>query len=64
MAERNLGTMDRCRQSHKKLRNSVLASEGGHRYWGTDGGNKLMTCCVRTERDTSFQLETLKTSLF
>lgn len=31
---------------------------------GSDGGKKLMTCWVRIERDTSFQLETLKTSLF
>lgn len=43
----------------------MLASEeGGHQHRGSGGGKKLMTRCVRIERDISFQLETLKTSLF
>lgn len=59
MAERNLGAMDRGKQSWEKAR----AFEGGHQCWGS-GGGKSMTCWARIERDISFQLEILKTSLF
>lgn len=65
MAEINLGAVDRCMQTEPQETETLLASEGGgYRYWGSDGGKKLMTCWVGIERDTSFQLETLKTSLF
>lgn len=57
MAERNLGAVDRGKQSWEKAR----AFEGGHRCWGSGGGKKSMTCWARIERDISFQLETLKT---
>lgn len=65
MTEINVGAMMSCLWSSKKLRNPMLASEeGGCQPWKSGGEKKLMTCCVRIEKDTSFQLETLKTSLF
>ena len=48
MAEINLGAVDRCMQTELQETETLLASEGGgYRYWGSDGGKKLMTCWVR-----------------
>lgn len=60
VADVNLGAVHTGAQGGEK----VMAVEGGRQHSRSSGGKKLLTCWVRIERDTSFQLETMKTSLF